>query len=191
MERYKIISFLQNIAQTKRNYMTDMIHIIATGGTFDKKYDEIEGALTFKTSHLPEIMKIVRCTLKYKLTFLPLKDSLFMDDSDRSMILHACRESTAKRIIIIHGTDTMEITGRYIGSTDLKKTIILTGAMVPYSVSSSDAVFNLGTAIGYVEEKPLGVYISMNGRCFDWDNVHKNKEKGVFEKPGREGRSPS
>ncbi len=158
-----------------------MIHIIATGGTFDKKYDEIEGALTFKTSHLPEIMKVVRCTLKYELTFLPLKDSLYMDDTDRLSILNACRESPASQIIIIHGTDTMVKTGEFLGTAGLEKTVVLTGAMVPYSVSGSDAIFNLGTAIGYVQEKSAGVYICMNGHCFPWTDVTKNREKGVFE----------
>ena len=167
--------------QREKNSMTDTIQIIATGGTFDKKYDEIEGTLTFKSSHLPGIMKIVRCTLPYEITFLPLKDSLFMDDTDRNTIVKTCRESTAKRIIIIHGTDTMTETGRFIGAAALDKTIVLTGAMIPYSVSSSDAVFNLGTAIGYVMEKECGTYLCMNGRCFNWDSVRKNKKKGVFE----------
>ena len=161
--------------------MTEKIHIIATGGTFDKKYDEIEGALTFKTSHLGEIMKMVRCTIEYELTFLPLKDSLYMDDSDRIAIREACKVSSADRIIIIHGTDTMVKTGKLLGTADLDKTIILTGAMIPYSVSGSDAVFNLGTAIGYVEETTPGVYICMNGRRFSWENVIKNRKKGVFE----------
>ncbi|PKL21408.1 MAG: asparaginase [Spirochaetae bacterium HGW-Spirochaetae-4] len=161
--------------------MTDTIQIMATGGTFDKKYDEIKGTLTLKSSHLPHIMKIVRCTLQYEITFLPLKDSLFMDDYDRYLILKTCKQSPAKRIIIIHGTDTMVETGKLIGSASLDKTIILTGAMIPYSVSSSDAVFNFGTAVGYVQEKYPGTYICMNGRCFDWDNVRKNREKGIFE----------
>ncbi len=161
--------------------MNEKILIIATGGTFDKKYDEIAGALTFKTSHLPQIMEIVRCTLDYELLFLPLKDSLFMEDSDRASILEACRNSDADNIIIIHGTDTMVKSAQLLGPAELDKTIILTGAMVPYSVSGSDAVFNLGSAIAFVQEKKSGVYITMNGRCFDWDNVIKNKAQGIFE----------
>ncbi|MDC7246107.1 MAG: asparaginase domain-containing protein [Sphaerochaetaceae bacterium] len=161
--------------------MKNSIHIIATGGTFDKIYDELKGELTFKNSHLPEIMKRVRCTVDYELTFLPLKDSLLMDDDDRSKILESCRNSSAEQIIIIHGTDSMDLTAKTLGSAFLNKTIVLTGAMVPYSVSGSDAIFNLGTAVSYVQTQKVGVYISMNGRCFTWDNVRKNRKLGIFE----------
>ncbi len=161
--------------------MEKKLHIIAAGGTFDKQYDELKGELTFKDSHLPEIMKIVRCTVPYELTFLPLKDSLNMDDDDREALLEACRTSEYDLIIIIHGTDTMENTAQVIGRATLPKTVILTGAMVPYSVSGSDAIFNLGTAISYVQAQRTGTYISMNGRCFPWDDVKKNRTKGIFE----------
>jgi L-asparaginase len=161
--------------------MSEKLHIIATGGTFDKIYDELKGELTFKNSHLSEIMKIVRCTLDYELSYLPLKDSLIMDDGDRSTILETCKGSDADKIIIIHGTDSMEVTAKRLGLASLNKTIVLTGAMVPYSVTGSDAIFNLGTAIGFVQMKQKGVYVSMNGRCFDWDNVKKNRKRGVFE----------
>lgn len=162
--------------------MSEKLHIIATGGTFDKIYDELKGELTFKNSHLSEIMKIVRCTLDYKLSYLPLKDSLIMDDVDRSIIVETCKGSVAEKIIIIHGTDSMELTAKTLGLASLDKTIVLTGAMVPYSVTGSDAIFNLGTAIGFVQMNKPGVFVSMNGRCFEWDKVRKNREKGVFEK---------
>ncbi len=161
--------------------MERKIHIIATGGTFDKQYDELKGELTFKSSHLGDIMRIVRCTIPYELTFLTLKDSLLMDEHDRSAILEACRKSDSELIIIIHGTDTMDQTAAVLGEAALGKTIILTGAMVPYSVSGSDAVFNLGTAVSYVQTQPPGVYISMNGRCFTYDNVRKDRDRGLFE----------
>ncbi len=161
--------------------MEKKIHIIASGGTFDKQYDELKGELTFKDSHLPEIMKRVRCTVPYDLTFLPLKDSLNMDDHDRNSLLEACKSSDSDRIIIIHGTDTMDLTAQVIGTQTIAKTIILTGAMVPYSVMGSDAIFNLGTAISYAQTQDTGTFISMNGRCFPWNNVKKNREKGLFE----------
>ncbi len=161
--------------------MNTTIRIVATGGTFDKWYDELRGELTFKESHLPDIMNIVRCTVPYRLSFLPLKDSLYMDDTDRNSILESCKEFEEELIIIIHGTDTMELTARTLGEAELDKTIILTGAMVPFTVANSDAIFNLGTAISYVQTQKHGVYVSMNGRLFTWDNVRKNREKGVFE----------
>ncbi len=166
--------------------MNPNILILATGGTFDKLYDELQGELTFRDSHLSEIMDIVRCTVPYTLEFLPLKDSLSMDDRDRTAILDACRSCSYRQIIIIHGTDTMEITARVIGKALLDKTIILTGAMIPYTISNSDAIFNLGTAISSVQSYDSGVYICMNGRTFPWDTVHKNHKKGVFESTSRD-----
>jgi L-asparaginase len=161
--------------------MDEQILIIATGGTFDKQYDEITGELTFRSSHLSRIMQVVRCTISYSIKHMALKDSLLMDDADRAEILAACRTSECSQIIIIHGTDTMEITARVLGKADLDKTIILTGAMVPYTVADSDAFFNLGTAVSSVQSLAHGVYISMNGRTLPWDRVRKNRKKGIFE----------
>lgn len=161
--------------------MSEDILIIATGGTFDKLYDEISGSLTFKSSHLEEIMKRVRTTVPYSLAYLPLKDSLNMDEHDRSQILEACRTAAADRIIIIHGTDTMDITARLLCEAELEKTIILTGAMIPYTISNSDAIFNLGTAFSSVQYQEHGVYICMNGRTFPGDRVRKNRQEGIFE----------
>ena len=157
------------------------IRIVITGGTFDKHYDEIRGELTFKDTHLPEILKYVRCTLPLELELNQLIDSLEMHLPNRLKILESCRRAAESRIVITHGTDTMIETGRILGEAHLAKTIVLTGAMVPYSFTSSDAVFNLGCGIVAVQLLPDGVYIVMNGRVFPWDRVRKKREAGVFE----------
>lgn len=157
------------------------IRILITGGTFDKQYDEMRGELTFKHTHLPEILRYTRCTVPIELEINQLVDSLDMVDSNRERILESCRNSREDRIVITHGTDTMTETARLIGSASLAKTIVLTGAMVPYAVSGSDAVFNLGCAISAVQLLSHGVYIAMNGTVFAWNDVRKNREEGVFE----------
>jgi len=161
------------------------IRIIITGGTFDKQYDELRGELTFKQTHLPEILKDARCTVPIELEINQLIDSLDMQEKNRLRILESCRQSPEDRIVITHGTDTMTKTAELIGNAGLDKTIVLTGAMIPYAVSGSDAVFNLGYATAAVQLLPNGVYIAMNGRTFAWNDVHKNRELGVFE-----GRAP-
>lgn len=154
--------------------------VIITGGTFDKKYDEIKGELTFKESHLPRILEQVRCRAPYELEINQLKDSLDMKETCRQSILESCRRAAESRILITHGTDTMQQTAEVIGRAGLAKTIVLTGAMIPYSVSGSDALFNLGFACSAVQLLPAGVYITMNGQVFAWDNVRKDKERGIF-----------
>jgi L-asparaginase len=156
------------------------IRIIITGGTFDKHYDEIKGTLTFKDSHLPEILKQVRTTVPVKLEINQLIDSLDMQMSNRLSILESCRKAPERDIIIIHGTDTMAETARVLGEQKLKKCIVLTGAMVPYAISGSDAIFNLGCSVTAVQLLDEGVYVVMNGRVFPWDRVQKNRELGVF-----------
>ena len=156
------------------------IRIIITGGTFDKYYDEISGELTFKNSHLPEILKRARVTLPIELELNQLTDSLYMTDEHRQRILHSCQTAVETQIVIIHGTDTMVETARLIGAAGLDKTIVLTGAMVPYAVMGSDSLFNLGLSVAAVQLLPSGVYIAMNGRTFPWDNVRKKREMGVF-----------
>jgi L-asparaginase len=158
------------------------IRIIITGGTFDKHYDEIRGNLTFKDSHLPEILKFVRCTVPVELELNQLIDSLDMQTANRVQILESCRLAAEDHIVITHGTDTMVETAEVIGRAGLPKTVVLTGAMVPFIFSNSDAVFNLGCALTAVQLLPAGVYVVMNGAVFPWNNVKKNKEKGVFEK---------
>ena len=160
------------------------IRIIITGGTFDKHYDEIRGSLTFKDSHLPEILKFVRCSVPIELELNQLIDSLDMHTSNRLRILESCRRATEERIVITHGTDTMVETARALAAGAPGKTIVLTGAMIPYAFGSSDGLFNLGSALSFAQVLPPGVYVAMNGQYFDWDKVRKNRESGVFEHVG-------
>jgi len=156
------------------------IRVIVTGGTFDKHYDEIRGELTFKESHLPEILKLTRVTVPVEIELNQLIDSLQMQDTNRRSVLDACSSAREERIIITHGTDTMAETARLLGPARLPKTIVLTGAMIPYQVQGSDALFNFGTAFMAAQLLPPGVYIIMNGQVFTWDRVRKDREKGVF-----------
>jgi L-asparaginase len=157
------------------------LHIIATGGTLDKHYDEISGSLGFSASHLPAIIARARLTVPLTLEELPLLDSLDMQDIDRRRVLASCEHTEQRAIVIVHGTDTMQETGEVLGRAGLLKTIVLTGAMIPYEIDGSDAQFNLGYACGVAQVLPPGVYVAMNGRVFDWDKVKKNRGAGVFE----------
>lgn len=157
------------------------LRILAAGGTFDKHYDEIAGQLGFAESHLPEIIKRARLTVPVELETLPLLDSLDMQDTDRQRILAACRAANEDAVVIIHGTDTMRETAHVIGHAKLPKAIVLTGAMIPYEIAGSDALFNLGFACGVAQTLPHGVYVAMNGKVFAWDKVQKNRAAGIFE----------
>jgi len=161
---------------------TSSIRIIITGGTFDKQYDEIRGSLTFKDSHLPEILKFVRCTVPIELELNQLVDSLDMQQSNRLKILESCRTAAEEQIVITHGTDTMAVTARALHEARVGKTVVLTGAMIPYAFGSSDGLFNLGSALSFAQVLEPGVYVAMNGRYFSWDNVRKNRDEGVFER---------
>ena len=161
--------------------MTMAVKILVTGGTFDKEYDEITGKLYFNATHLPEILNLGRCALNVSIDALMMIDSLEMTEADRARILDECSRCEESRLVITHGTDTMEVTARTLGEAGLKKTIVLTGAMVPYKFGSSDGLFNMGTALAFVQSLPHGVYVAMNGKCFTWDNVRKNRAKGTFE----------
>ena len=161
--------------------MSDSIRLFVTGGTFDKEYDERNGNLYFKDTHLRDMLKLGRCLLEVEVRTLMMIDSLDMDDEDRKVILGQCRKCDRNRIVITHGTDTMETTARMLGENITGKTIVLTGAMIPYAFGSSDGLFNLGSALAFAQSLPPGVYIAMNGRCFTWDNVRKNRDMGVFE----------
>jgi L-asparaginase len=155
---------------------------LVTGGTFDKEYNLITGELFFKDTHLPEMFERGRCGLDITVRTLMMIDSLEMTDEDRALIVHNCERCDFDRIIITHGTDTMAKTAAVIAAAKLNKTIILLGAMIPYQFgSSSDGFFNLGSALAYAQSLPAGVYIAMNGICFPWDNVRKNKKTGNFE----------
>jgi L-asparaginase len=157
------------------------VRIFITGGTFDKEYDELEGRLYFRDTHLPEMLELGRCKAKLNIRTLMMIDSLEMTESDRSIILENCIRCGEDQIIITHGTDTMEETARVLGEADVQKTIVLTGAMIPFKFGSSDGLFNLGSALAFAQCLPIGVYIAMNGRYFPWNNVRKNRKTGEFE----------
>ncbi len=157
------------------------IHVLVTGGTFDKEYDEIQGRLFFKDSHLNEMLTLGRAKLPLEVRTLMMVDSLDMTDADRALIAEQCRATPGDRIVITHGTDTMAQTARYIAERVQDKTIVLTGAMIPYKFGSSDGLFNLGSALAFAQTLPNGVYVAMNGRCFAAARVRKNKQTGIFE----------
>jgi|TARA_B110000467_G_scaffold141730_1_gene142651 L-asparaginase len=157
------------------------IRIFITGGTFDKEYDEITGSLFFKDTHMREMLELGRSKIDVDIRTLMMVDSLEMTPEDRNLVVENCKHSKEKKIIITHGTDTMTETGKMLAEANLEKTIVLTGAMIPYKFGSSDGLFNLGSALGFVQSLPKGIYIAMNGRCFNYDKVKKNKETGIFE----------
>ena len=156
------------------------IRIFVTGGTFDKEYNELDGELYFKDTHLRAMLERGRCRVPLQVRTLMMVDSTTLTEDDRELIVKSCARSSEDRIVVTHGTDTMVVTARHLGEAKLAKTIILTGAMVPYTFGSSDGMFNLGAALAYAQSLPHGVYVVMNGRCFDWDNVAKNRDAGVF-----------
>lgn len=158
-----------------------MIKLIITGGTLDKHYNELNGELYFPETHLPAMLQQARCSVEYDVQQLMLKDSLEMNDADREQIKQACVASVIKQIIITHGTDTMVDTAKYLAGVDDGKTIVLVGAMIPYTINQSDALFNLGCAVTAVQLLPAGIYITMNGKVFDWDQVNKDKQAGEFK----------
>jgi L-asparaginase len=157
------------------------IRVFVTGGTFDKEYDERRGTLFFKDTHLPEMLKLARSRLDVSIRTLMMIDSLEMTDEDRELVVHQCQACDETQIVITHGTDTMADTAAALAKHVPGKTIVLTGAMVPYAFGSSDGLFNLGSALSLVQVLPPGVYVAMNGRWFTWDNVRKNRESGAFE----------
>jgi len=161
--------------------MHDGLRILVTGGTFDKGYHELEGRLYFRETHVPEMLRLGRARLPIELEVLMLIDSLDMTDEHRAQVLAACRRAPEERLVITHGTDTMENTARTLGAAGLAKTIVLTGAMVPYTFGSSDGLFNLGSALAFAQCLPHGTFVVMNGRCFAWNDVRKNRSTGVFE----------
>ncbi|HQV07100.1 MAG: asparaginase domain-containing protein [Chitinophagaceae bacterium] len=157
------------------------IRIFITGGTFDKEYDELTGQLSFNDSHLHELLELGRNKVPVVIRTLMMIDSIEMTNQDRELIAHQCNQSEEDKIIITHGTDTMAETAKLLAEKINGKTIILTGAMIPIKFGSSDGLFNLGGALAFVQTLPAGVYIAMNGRYFNWDNVKKNKKTGMFE----------
>jgi L-asparaginase len=157
------------------------IRILVTGGTFDKEYNERTGQLYFKDTHVAEMLKLGRSRVEITIRTVMMIDSLEMTDADRALIAQNCRQAEEDRIVVTHGTDTMTETAAVIARAITGKTIVLTGAMIPYAFGSSDGLFNLGSALSFVQVLPPGVYIAMNGKCFPWDRVRKNRERGQFE----------
>lgn len=161
-----------------------MIRLLVTGGTFDKEYNELNGTLFFRHTHVPEMLQRGRNGVDVSVQVLMMMDSLDMTDEHRGAIVDACVDAHESQIVITHGTDTLVQTARAIaGARSLLtgKTIVLTGAMVPYAFGSSDGLFNLGSALSFVQMLPPGVYVAMNGRWFTWDRVRKNRETGTFD----------
>ena len=157
------------------------IRILVTGGTFDKEYDELTGTLFFRDTHVDEMLRRGRARLDLAVETVMMIDSLEMDDAGRGRIVERCRSAAEQAILVTHGTDTMVETARALAAAALDKTVVLTGAMVPYAFGSSDGLFNLGSALSLVQVLPPGVYVAMNGRHFRWDAVRKNRTSGTFE----------
>jgi L-asparaginase len=158
------------------------IRILVTGGTFDKEYDELTGTLFFRETHLPEVLRRGRCMLDVRMETVMMIDSLDMDDEGRAKIVARARDCEETAVVITHGTDTMVETAHALAAARIAgKTIVLTGAMVPYAFGSSDGLFNLGSAVSFVQVLPPGVYVAMNGQHFAWNAVRKNRESGCFE----------
>jgi L-asparaginase len=159
------------------------IRILVTGGTFDKEYDEVRGRLFFTKTHVPEMLALGRSRIDVQVRTVMMIDSLDMAEGHRETILASCRQAEEARIVITHGTDTMVETAAFLarGLAGSDKTVVLTGAMIPFAFGSSDGLFNLGSALSFVQVLEPGVYVAMNGRCFPWDNVRKNQPLGVFE----------
>jgi L-asparaginase len=158
-----------------------MLRVFVTGGTFDKTYDEIHGRLSFGDTHVPEMLTLGRSRVELTVETLMMIDSLEMTDIDRERIVARCAECLERQIVVTHGTDTMVETARAVAESISDKTIVLTGAMIPYAFGSSDGLFNLGSALSFAQVLPPGVYIAMNGQCFLWDRVRKNTQTGTFE----------
>jgi len=160
---------------------SDRIKIFVTGGTFDKEYNEITAELYFNRTHVADMLKLARCHLEVDIETLMMIDSLQMTEAHRQLLLDRCAHDEARRIVITHGTDTMDETAAVLGRGITGKTIVLTGAMIPYTFGSSDGLFNLGTALAFAQTLEAGVYVAMQGRYFPWHSVRKNRERGVFE----------
>ncbi len=160
-----------------------MVQVFVTGGTFDKQYNYINGELYFKDTHLSQMFDRGRCTIDIDIRTLMMVDSLEMTDEDREIIIHNCRKCSSDKILITHGTDRMVASAKILAESNIKdKTIVLTGAMIPYAFgTSSDGFFNLGSALAFVQTLPPGVYVVMNGRYFEWNKVKKNTQTGNFE----------
>jgi L-asparaginase len=165
----------------RENGIVGTIRILITGGTFDKEYNELTGQLYFQDSHLPEMLRLGRCRLPLEVRTLMMIDSLQMTAADRQIVVEQCVTAPEERIVITHGTDTIVDTAAELARHVAGKTVVLTGAMIPYKFGSSDGLFNLGSALAFAQTLPHGVYVAMNGRYFPAGTVRKNRQTGVFE----------
>jgi len=157
------------------------LKIFATGGTFDKIFNEFDGSLIFKSTHLNKMLEEYKNKVGIDIETIMLIDSLYMKDHHRQEILNKCKSCEEDRIVVTHGTDTMVETAKLLGKEIKNKTIILTGSLIPYSFVKSDAHFNLGCALAFAQTLPKGIYITMHGKIFNHNNVRKNKEINEFE----------
>src|SRR6187397_2062842 len=157
------------------------IRILVTGGTFDKEYNERTGQLYFKDTHIREMLQLGRAKIEVTIRTVMMIDSLEMTEADRALIVQNCLQCREKRIVITHGTDTMTKTAAAVAGAVTGKTVVFFGAMIPYAFGSSDGLFNLGSALSFVQALPPGVYVAMNGKCFPWNAVRKNTQLGIFE----------
>jgi L-asparaginase len=157
------------------------IRVFITGGTFDKEYNELNGQLFFKDTQMHDLLEMGRNKVPVVIRTLMMIDSLDMTAQDRELIVHQCIQCEEDKIIITHGTDTMAVTAKVLAEHIKNKTVVLTGAMIPIKFGSSDGLFNMGCAMAFVQSLPPGVYVAMNGRFFNWDNVRKNRQTGIFE----------
>ena len=158
------------------------IRVLVTGGTFDKEYHELSGTLAFNETHVEQMLERGRCRLDVRVEVLMMMDSLDMRDEHRAKVVAVARDCEERQVVITHGTDTMVETARALAAQVRDKVVVLTGAMVPYAFGSSDGLFNLGSALSFVQSLPPGVYVAMNGRWFPWDDVRKDKDRGIFER---------
>jgi len=157
------------------------IKLFITGGTLDKEYDPVKQVLYIKDTHLPDMLEKSRCRLDVDVEKLIFMDSLDMTMKDRLYISDHCKKAEENHIVITHGTDTIVETAKVLEDEIKNKTIVLTGAMIPYTIDSSCSLFNVGSALAFVQSLPTGVYVSMDGRYFRPDEVCKNKATGEFE----------
>jgi L-asparaginase len=161
--------------------LNSRIKIFITGGTFDKEYNELTGELYFKNTHMYELLELGRSQVNVDIETLMMVDSLKMSVTERQYIIEKCVQTDNSKIVITHGTDTMVETARILAENTRDKTIVLTGAMIPFKFGSSDGLFNMGSALSFVQALDNGVYIAMNGQIFSQGNVRKNKKLGIFE----------
>ncbi len=156
------------------------IHIFTTGGTIDKDYFDSQSEYEVGHPMIEAILPRMQVTCEYTVTSLLRKDSLEITDEDRELIHQKISDCHADKILITHGTDTMVDTGLTLRDIP-KKTIVLTGALKPARFQESDAIFNIGFALGAAQSLSSGVYICMNGNVFPVAQVCKNRKAGCFE----------